>query len=76
MTILGFTAEASLYKSTQRYAGRSSAAPAGNGVFAAAFPGCQSRCVNMCRSDPDLYEFNDCATACRCSCSGRKGCWQ
>ena len=76
MSMLRFTAEASIYQSSVHYGGYPRTTNGAGMVSPAMYPGCMSRCVSMCQSDPNLYEFNDCEVACRCSCSGRRGCWQ
>jgi hypothetical protein len=77
MSIVRFSAEASLYESTLHYAGRSTKAGVSAEVSPAVYyPGCMGRCVKMCESDPNISDYNDCQQACKCSCSGHSGCWQ
>ena len=39
-------------------------------------PLCLLNCKRICRSDPNISDFNDCNRSCFCSCSGGVGCWQ
>jgi hypothetical protein len=39
-------------------------------------PFCLRKCMQICRSDPNISEFNNCTWICNCECSGGIGCWQ
>jgi hypothetical protein len=74
-----FTAEASLYQTNERYR-MAGAIVQTEGIIQPAQrsvnPYCYRSCYNFCRSDPNLYEYNNCTSSCWCSCSGGRACWQ
>ncbi len=80
MNVPGFTAEASLYRTSRHYhIGRTAIHAEGTIQPAIRNPRCMEDCLDMCNSDPNLYEFNDCNEACACACSSghyKGGCWQ
>jgi hypothetical protein len=82
MKIPGFNAQVSLYHPQEYYQETKSVFYSDQLKLQFMFPRhapsqtCLRKCLQVCWSDPNNYEFNDCNWSCNCECSGGLGCWQ
>lgn len=77
MNMPGFTAEVSLHKTGRHYhMRRTPVRVEGTIQPAIKTPRCMEDCLDLCNSDPNLYEFNNCEEACACTCLHGRGCWR